>query len=136
MAKLKTVVSVADILERELEPTIKQWLRRVNLAPELTDIPLSDADRTGHQPKLYFDLIPRLRIGKDAGSVQRKGGGFLHYNRRFDMLPKRIGRLLNREQLAGGLGNCIQIGQKSATQFAILNMRMIGDILCESNQAR
>ncbi len=66
MTKLKTVASVADILERELEPTIKEWLRRVNLVPELTDIPLSDADRTGHLPKLYFDLISRLRLAKDA----------------------------------------------------------------------
>jgi hypothetical protein len=66
MTILKTVASVADILERELAPTIKEWLRRVNLVPELTDIPLSDADRTGHLPKLYFDLISRLRLAKDA----------------------------------------------------------------------
>jgi len=65
MTKLKTA-SVADILERELEPTIKEWLRRVNLVPELVDIPLSDADRTGHLPKLYYDLISRLRLAKDA----------------------------------------------------------------------
>jgi hypothetical protein len=64
--ELKTVASVADILERELEPTIKEWLRRVNLVPELTDIPLSDAERTGHLPKLYHDLISRLRLVKDA----------------------------------------------------------------------
>ncbi|MGA8700572.1 MAG: hypothetical protein WB625_02890 [Candidatus Sulfotelmatobacter sp.] len=62
MSKSKT----ADILERELEPTIKEWLRRVNLVPELTAIPLSDADRTGHLPKLYCDLISRLRLAKDA----------------------------------------------------------------------
>ena len=62
MSKSKT----ADILERELEPTIKEWLRRVNLVPELTAIPLSDADRTGHLPTLYYDLISRLRLAKDA----------------------------------------------------------------------
>jgi hypothetical protein len=66
MTELMTVASVADILERELEPTIKEWLRRVNLVQELTDIPLSDADRSGHLPKLYFDLISRLRLAKDA----------------------------------------------------------------------
>jgi hypothetical protein len=66
MTKSKTVASVADILERELEPTIKEWLRRVNLVPELTGIPLSDADRAGHLPKLYFDLISRLRLAKDT----------------------------------------------------------------------
>ncbi|MHB8217104.1 MAG: hypothetical protein ACYDDS_13600 [Candidatus Sulfotelmatobacter sp.] len=65
MTKLKTA-RVADVLERELEPTIKEWLRRVNLVPELVDIPLSDADRAGHLPKLYYDLISRLRLAKDV----------------------------------------------------------------------
>jgi hypothetical protein len=36
--------------------------------PELSDVPLSDADRAGHLPKLYFDLISRLRLAKDAQS--------------------------------------------------------------------
>jgi hypothetical protein len=58
--------SVAAILERELGPTIKEWLRRVNLISELTDIPLSDADRSGHLTKLYSDLISRLRLPEDA----------------------------------------------------------------------
>jgi hypothetical protein len=66
MRKLKTAVSVANILERELEPTIKDWLLRVNLAPALTKVPLSDADRTAHLPKLYFDLI--LRLAKHAAA--------------------------------------------------------------------
>jgi hypothetical protein len=66
MTDLKTVASVADILERELQPTIKDWLRRVNLVPALAVVPLSDADRTGHLPKLYFDLISRLRLAKNA----------------------------------------------------------------------
>ena len=61
-------LSVADILERELQPTIQEWLRRVNLVPELTDIALSDADRTCHLPKLYHDLISRLRLPKDVES--------------------------------------------------------------------
>jgi len=64
--KQQQIVSVATVLERELEPTIKEWLRRVNLVPELTDVPLSDADRTGHLPKLYSDLICRLRLAKDS----------------------------------------------------------------------
>jgi hypothetical protein len=66
MTDLKTVSSVADILERESEPTIKDWLRRVNLVPALTEVPLSDLDRTGHLPKLYVDLICRLRLAPDA----------------------------------------------------------------------
>jgi hypothetical protein len=57
--------SLAAILERELEPTVREWLRRVNLVSELTDIPLSDADRAGHLPQVYSDLISRLRLPKD-----------------------------------------------------------------------
>jgi hypothetical protein len=58
--------SVAAILERELEPTVREWLRRVNLISELTAVPLSDADRSGHLTKLYSDLIYRLRLPNDA----------------------------------------------------------------------
>jgi hypothetical protein len=60
------IASVATVLERELQPTIKEWLRRVNLVPELTAVPLSDGDRGGHLSKLYADLISRLRLDKDA----------------------------------------------------------------------
>jgi hypothetical protein len=68
MKKLKTACSVADVLERELEPTIKEWLRRVNLVPTLTAIPLGDSDRTSHLTKLYCDLISRLRLAEDVPS--------------------------------------------------------------------
>ena|ERR1700686_249138 len=60
------MLSVADILEREIEPTIKEWLRRVNLVPELTAVPLSDADRTGHLLQLFDDVLWRLRLTRDA----------------------------------------------------------------------
>jgi hypothetical protein len=57
--------SVATILDREIEPTIKEWLRRVSLLPELTEIPLSDEDRSQHLPRLFHDLACRLRLTKD-----------------------------------------------------------------------
>jgi hypothetical protein len=66
MTKLIEPETVADILERELQPTIKEWLSRVNLVSELTNVPLSDQDRTGHLPKLFHDLISRLRLARDA----------------------------------------------------------------------
>ncbi|MHB8214510.1 MAG: hypothetical protein ACYDDS_00385 [Candidatus Sulfotelmatobacter sp.] len=62
----KKQTTVAALLERELEPTIKEWLRRVNLVPVLTCILLSDADRTAHLPMLFRDLICRLRLAQDA----------------------------------------------------------------------
>jgi hypothetical protein len=59
-------MTVADILERELEALIKEWLRRVHLVSELTNIPLSDEDRSDHLHKLYSDLISRLRSPSDV----------------------------------------------------------------------
>jgi len=66
MMTLKKLASVADILEREIEPTIKEWLRRVKAVPELVQLPLSDAERTGHLRKLFHDLICRLRLVNDT----------------------------------------------------------------------
>jgi hypothetical protein len=62
----KKPTSVATILERELETTMKEWLRRVNVLPALTHISLNDHDRTFHLPKLVHDLACRLRLAKDA----------------------------------------------------------------------
>jgi ActR/RegA family two-component response regulator len=59
--------SVASILERELETTIQNWLNAVELDTELTCIPLSRNDRTGHLPKLLRDLSVRL----DADSASQ-----------------------------------------------------------------
>jgi hypothetical protein len=58
--------SVATILEREIEAAIKEWLRRVRLLPELTQIPLSDEDRSQHLPKLFHDLACRLRLAENS----------------------------------------------------------------------
>jgi hypothetical protein len=66
MMTVKKLASVADILEREIELTIKEWLRRVKMVPELAQLPLSDAGRTGHLRKLFHDLIWRLRLVKDT----------------------------------------------------------------------
>ena len=54
--------SVADILERQLEVVIQEWLSRVEKEPELTAIPLNYQDRTGHLPLLMHDVIRRLRL--------------------------------------------------------------------------
>jgi ActR/RegA family two-component response regulator len=57
--------AVASILEREIETTIQNWLDIVDQDAELTCIPLSRIERTGHLPKLLLDLIVRLRL--DSG---------------------------------------------------------------------
>ena len=54
-------MSVADILERDLEDVIREWLFRVDNQPELTAIPLNFEERTGHLHQLMRDVIVRLR---------------------------------------------------------------------------
>jgi hypothetical protein len=70
MTKLRNIKkktqSVATILEREIEPMREEWLRRVKFVPELTRVPLTDEDRSDHLPKLFHDVICRLRLVKHA----------------------------------------------------------------------
>jgi DNA-binding response OmpR family regulator len=59
---------VASILERDAEPTIANWLYRVERDTELTRIPLSDVQRTGHLPQLIRELVERLRVPRGLGT--------------------------------------------------------------------
>jgi hypothetical protein len=61
-----TVETVADILEHELQPLIKDWLIRVGKEPDLTSVTLNHDERPGHLPHLLHDVIRRLRM--DAGT--------------------------------------------------------------------
>jgi ActR/RegA family two-component response regulator len=53
---------VAAILERDLNPTIQNWLARVRDSEELVGVTLGPEERTGHLPLLLGDLIRRLRL--------------------------------------------------------------------------
>jgi hypothetical protein len=64
--KVAGIESVADIIERELEALIQDWLSRVEKEPDLTCIPLNFEERTGHLQYLLHDVIARLRL--DAGT--------------------------------------------------------------------
>ena len=61
-----SIDSVADILEREVPNLISEWLARVEQEPDLTHIPLTFEERTGHLPHLLHDVINRLRM--DVGT--------------------------------------------------------------------
>ena len=80
-----TIESVADILERELQAVIVQWLSRVEQEPDLTCIALNFEERTGHLPQLLHDVIARLRLdtgtkapiseaARHHGNLRRKQG--------------------------------------------------------------
>src|ERR1700727_1727585 len=61
-----SIESVADILERDLDVVIQEWLMRVDKEPELTAIPPRFGDRTGHLPQLLRDVIVRLRLDDET----------------------------------------------------------------------
>jgi len=80
-----SIESVADILERELQAVIVDWLARVEEESDLTCIPLNFEERTGHLPHLLHDVIARLRMDSgtkapiskaaaDHGDLRRKQG--------------------------------------------------------------
>ena len=79
--------NVASILERETDRTIENWLILVDQEPEIITVKLTNAERTAHLPKLFADMIARLRhplplgtralVSKSAaehGLIRRKQG--------------------------------------------------------------
>ena len=80
-----TIESVADIIEREHQNVIVDWLARVEQEPDLKCVPLTFEERTGHLPYLLHDVIARLRLeagtkapiskaASEHGDLRRKQG--------------------------------------------------------------
>jgi CheY-like chemotaxis protein len=57
---------VAEILERDAEPTIRNWMSNVERNEELSSVVLSYQERSGHLPLLLGDLVRRLRLAPNA----------------------------------------------------------------------
>jgi RsbRD-like negative regulator of sigma factor len=77
--------TVAQILERERDPLIHEWLSMVEKQEDLMTIKLSYEDRTGHLPQLLADVIARLHLDSSTkapisvaashhGDLRRKQG--------------------------------------------------------------
>jgi DNA-binding response OmpR family regulator len=76
--KMTNIERVSTILERDAEATIAEWLGRVERESELTCVPLSKVQRTGHLPKLIQELVQRLRIPRNLGTKQASAGAVEH----------------------------------------------------------
>ena len=61
-----TTETVADILERELDLLIHDWMQLVEKQDDLMAMTLGYEDRTGYLPVLLQEVIARLRL--DAGT--------------------------------------------------------------------
>jgi hypothetical protein len=68
--------TVANILERELEALIEDWLNRVKQEPDLMCVPLNSEERTGHLHKLLNDVIARLRLTAGMKAPISETAGF------------------------------------------------------------
>jgi len=69
---------VASILERDAHITIANWLSAVKTDDELSQIRLSNEQRTGHLPQLIRELVHRLRVPRSLGTKQASEGAVLH----------------------------------------------------------
>jgi DNA-binding response OmpR family regulator len=73
---------VADILERDVHPTVRDWMASVQHNQELAATPLSYQERTGHLPLLLGDLVRRLRLDPvdnvPISSAARQHGNLRH----------------------------------------------------------
>jgi hypothetical protein len=52
---------VADILERETNATIDNWLARVEAEKDIVSVQLTPQERCAHLPEMFSDLVTRLR---------------------------------------------------------------------------
>jgi YesN/AraC family two-component response regulator len=55
------VEDVGTILEQETQSTIDDWLKHVNAEPEVITVVMDAKKRCAHLPRLFADLVARLR---------------------------------------------------------------------------
>jgi YesN/AraC family two-component response regulator len=66
----RKVETVAAILERSVQSTIKEWFALVRTDEKVMAIPLSYELRSGHLPQVFRDLVARLLSPKPIGSKE------------------------------------------------------------------
>jgi len=67
----RIIESVADILERCTQSTIEEWLESIRDESDVISAPLHDDARCAHLPKLFRELIHRLRYPIPLGTRAR-----------------------------------------------------------------
>ena len=67
---VRAVETVATILERTTEITIKDWFGHIQKDEKVMAVPLTYEQRTSHLPHILRDLVHRLRSFKTIGSKE------------------------------------------------------------------
>jgi len=65
---VRSVATIATILEEDTEKTIADWLERLETEKDIISIRLDDTKRAAHLPQLFRDLVYRLRSPVPLGS--------------------------------------------------------------------
>jgi YesN/AraC family two-component response regulator len=66
----RIVESVATILERSTEATIRDWYERIKTEKTLMEIHMTPELRCDHLPQVFRDLVHRLRSSKELGTKE------------------------------------------------------------------
>jgi DNA-binding response OmpR family regulator len=67
-APIRSVESIATILEDDTQSTITDWLVRVNNEMKLFSVKMDDEQRSAHLPQLFRDIVSRLSKPLPLGS--------------------------------------------------------------------
>ncbi len=63
----RVVETVAKILERSVDLTIRAWFDRIRTDKKVMEVPMSYEERTSHLPRVFADLVSRLESDKPIG---------------------------------------------------------------------
>ena len=66
----REIETVASILQRATESTIREWFKRIEMEPTLMAIPMTYEQRCSHLPMLFHDLVRRLRSHQPIGTKE------------------------------------------------------------------
>jgi hypothetical protein len=66
--KMPSMQTVADVLEKNSEGAIAEWLGRVDALPDIISVSLTPEDRCAHLPYMFDDLVTRLRSPLPLGT--------------------------------------------------------------------
>jgi DNA-binding response OmpR family regulator len=76
---IRTVETVADILEQETRSTIQDWLLRVELQPDIITVSMDFEERCAHLRQMFRDIVSRLRHPLPLGSTTLRSPAAAEY---------------------------------------------------------
>jgi hypothetical protein len=68
--KAGAIETVAVILQRSVETTIREWFDRIRADEQVMAISMTFEERTSHLPQMFKDLVSRLESARRIGSKE------------------------------------------------------------------